>query len=307
MTYETIDFVKVRIPDCLVKYNKVGAGAGEARLYVGRYTLKDWDDFFGNYKLKCFFDKGSLKQYLQSVQFEYENPSQAYRNCENLSTSWHTYWKELQNLPELVYFNIFRNNDNNNQNIRSRYYIKSTDKIYDFFRRIALPNMSSLIIQKVLVDNELQLWFRLYLNDIGEDLDQEITNAQVGQIEADDTIDHTEKESIIKARRGQGQYRRLIIEKYGRCLISGVNDERCLIASHIKPWVSSSNSERIHRENGLLLSPTFDKLFDKGFISFKNTGKIILSDYFSDDNFRRAGLTGDETVDLQISSEQVLL
>jgi len=42
--------------------------------------------------------------------------------------------------------------------------------------------------------------------------------------------------------------------------------------------------------NGLLLSPTFDKMFDRGFISFKNDGTIKLSYHFSERNFKILGL-----------------
>lgn len=163
--------------------------------------------------------------------------------------------------------------------------------------------MTSILIQKILVNDEPQLWFRLYLNDVGEELDQEIATESMAQIEVDETINRTEKESIIQARRGQGRYRDLIIEKYGRCVITGINDEQILIASHIKPWVSSNNSERISSENGLLLSPTFDRLFDRGFISFRDTGLIMPSNHFSDDNFKRVGLKTGEKFNLQISTE----
>ena len=39
----------------------------------------------------------------------------------------------------------------------------------------------------------------------------------------------------------------------------------------------SNESEKLDPYNGLLLSPIFDTLFDKGFISFNDNGKIILS------------------------------
>jgi predicted restriction endonuclease len=301
MRYKTIDFIKARIPDCLVKYNKIGRGSGEARLYVGGYKIRDWDDFFENYNINCFFARENLLEYLNSARFEYENPSQGYRN--DIASHWQKYVNEARSFPEQIYFNIFRNNDDNNRNIASRFYIKSNDKIYDFFRRISLPNITSVLIQKILIDNTPQLLFRLFLNDVGDELDREIIDESVAAIKDDESISDTEKECIIKARKGQGKYRELIIEKYGKCIITGINDERILIAGHIKPWVSSNNKERLCRDNGLLLSPTFDKLFDRGFISFRNTGSIMLSDHFSDDNFKRIGLTGGEKFDLQVNSE----
>lgn len=70
-----------------------------------------------------------------------------------------------------------------------------------------------------------------------------------------------------------------------RCGLSGVEDIRpsILVASHIKPWAESNNLEKVDRYNGLLLSPHYDKLFDKGLISFDDKGKVILSDKISSD------------------------
>lgn len=301
MTYKTIDFTITRIVDSFVKYNKIGRGSGEARLYVGGMTVRDWSTFFGNFQLKCFFDKKDIEEYLQSVEFEYNNPSQGYKN--DIRTYWANYYQELQSFNQRTYFTISPNNDTHNKQGINRYYIKSSDKIYDYLRKIALPNITSLLIQKVLTDNEPQLWFRPYRNDIGNKFANIIADESEKQIENDVAISATDKESIIKARVGQGKYRDLIIEKYKRCIISGVDDERILIASHIKPWVASNNDERINRENGLLLSPTFDKLFDRGFISFRDTGMIMLSNYFADDNFKRIGLKQGKKYNLGVSNE----
>jgi predicted restriction endonuclease len=49
------------------------------------------------------------------------------------------------------------------------------------------------------------------------------------------------------------------------------------VASHIKPWSLSKNSERLDRFNGLLLCPNLDKAFDGGFITFEADGAIRLS------------------------------
>ncbi|MBS4050496.1 MAG: HNH endonuclease, partial [Methylomonas sp.] len=55
-----------------------------------------------------------------------------------------------------------------------------------------------------------------------------------------------------------------------------------LIASHIKPWCKSSNSERIDPHNGFLLLPNLDKAFDLGFITFTDSGEICISSKFSE-------------------------
>jgi predicted restriction endonuclease len=51
-----------------------------------------------------------------------------------------------------------------------------------------------------------------------------------------------------------------------------------LVASHIKPFIRSSEEELYDPDNGLLLSQNMDGLFDKGYISFNDDGNIILSD-----------------------------
>ena len=56
-----------------------------------------------------------------------------------------------------------------------------------------------------------------------------------------------------------------------------------LIASHIKPFVDSSEGEKYDPNNGLLLSRTLDSLFDLNYISFDDDGKIIFSEVLSKD------------------------
>lgn len=57
-----------------------------------------------------------------------------------------------------------------------------------------------------------------------------------------------------------------------------------LVASHIKPWVKSDKYEKLDIENGLLLCPNHDKLFDSGLISFDSKGKIMISSKLDKNN-----------------------
>lgn len=87
----------------------------------------------------------------------------------------------------------------------------------------------------------------------------------------------TEKEQLVKARKGQGRFRANVQAVESRCRVTSVIDPQFLIASHIKPWRHSTNEERLDGENGLLLTPNIDRLFDKGFISFADDGTLIVS------------------------------
>lgn len=63
----------------------------------------------------------------------------------------------------------------------------------------------------------------------------------------------------------------------GRCAVTGAHCNGMLIASHIKPWADSSETERTSEHNGLLLSAGIDALFDRGLIGFNADGGIVTS------------------------------
>lgn len=100
----------------------------------------------------------------------------------------------------------------------------------------------------------------------------------IDRIEKDSNIILTEKTSIILSRVGQGSYRQGVIQLWKKCCLTGFEYLDVLIASHIKPWKTSSNDERLNPLNSLLLVPTLDKLFDRGLIAFQPSGQIILSE-----------------------------
>jgi putative restriction endonuclease len=91
-------------------------------------------------------------------------------------------------------------------------------------------------------------------------------------------MEPTEKDQIVKARIGQGQFRSNVQDIEPRCRVTKVSRREFLIASHIKPWRSSNNQERLDGNNGLLLAPHIDKLFDKGWISFEQSGHLLCAD-----------------------------
>jgi putative restriction endonuclease len=88
-------------------------------------------------------------------------------------------------------------------------------------------------------------------------------------------IGTTEKNQLTKARIGQGRFRHNVEKLEDKCRVTGVTEKNMLIASHIKPWRQSTNIERLDGNNGLLLSPHIDKLFDQGWISFSDIGDLM--------------------------------
>lgn len=91
------------------------------------------------------------------------------------------------------------------------------------------------------------------------------------------TIPITQKQQLRLARIGQGEFRINVQRIESKCRVTGLTARSLLIASHIKPWRDSSNKERLDGHNGLLLSPHIDKLFDKGWISFSDDGRLLVS------------------------------
>ena len=67
----------------------------------------------------------------------------------------------------------------------------------------------------------------------------------------------------------------MLIER--SCRITKVDEPVHPRASHLKPWRDATNEERLDGKNGLLLTPSIDHLLDKGFISFENSGELIVS------------------------------
>jgi hypothetical protein len=107
----------------------------------------------------------------------------------------------------------------------------------------------------------------------------------------------TERSGLVTSRVGQGAYRKRIIHRWEyKCAVTNFNKLDILIASHIVPWSKATDHERLDVNNGLLLSPTYDALFDKHLITFDNKGKIILSDQIEQAAYQRIGVTGKEQI-----------
>lgn len=124
----------------------------------------------------------------------------------------------------------------------------------------------------------------------------------INSIAENGKLTKTEKEQLIKSRVGQIFFKKALLNVEKKCRLCGVSDERFLIASHIKPWSKSDDAERLDVNNGLLLCPNHDALFDKGYISFDNNGTILISD--SLDEMTKVFLNINETMNFNISKEQ---
>lgn len=142
------------------------------------------------------------------------------------------------------------------------------------FYLTSLPdNFATALIN--LIGPEFQPKLEILKNEIdATELENEsVEEALVGRTD----IGPTTKSQLVKSRRGQGIFKTNVRLNEQVCRITGVSDPKHLIASHIKPWSESNDEEKLNGCNGLLLAPHIDHLFDRGLISFSDSGDLLIS------------------------------
>jgi putative restriction endonuclease len=107
---------------------------------------------------------------------------------------------------------------------------------------------------------------------------------------SDSNISDTERVAIVRARIGQGLFKERVSAIESKCRITEVENPVHLVASHCKPWRDATNDERLDGENGLLLTPSIDHLFDRGFIGFESNGNLIISPVAHRPSLQRMGI-----------------
>ncbi len=156
------DWASIRLADSFVKENKAGTGNGEACLYVGSANDPAIFDFFGgqDFDARCFVLREDLQEYMLSVKAEYIHNRYNYRNEVSLE-SWQKKMDEILSLPEELCFNLTRKRHNDKhgrvyaqdlslQRKQSLSYdIQPKAYTYDLLRRIAIPEVTCIMLTKV--------------------------------------------------------------------------------------------------------------------------------------------------------------
>ncbi len=229
----------------------------------------------------CFFSKTNLLKYLDDAKAEYYAQEQIYHN--DISVYYNKRYQEVQNIStEYIPFSIYDASDNLLQR-QNRGYIRSDDSIWKLWRELILPKISYLSILKLVPvfpteENSRPIfYFRILLDYQFRTF---VHPSALLLIEEVAVVDIPKLEEIKKSYRiGQEKYRRAVIEYMPQCPFSKITDERLLIASHIKPYSVCIKEKRDDQAldylNGLALSPTYDRLFDQGYITFSDSGELI--------------------------------
>lgn len=276
----------------IVNQNKIGSGNGEAKLYVGQEN-EDTRKFFGKqgFTAKCFLLKKDLLKYLDETKVEYLNPTQPYIN-DIFLTLWVERKDKIKQLSEKIEFEIKEQDSGGPKRI----YVKSNEKGYKLIRELSLPNITYVSIIKVVVgaNQDVEYYFKLFADFFGES--QHPYEVQKEMELTEKITDKKERLIVSLARKGQGEYRKKLLNQCPCCPITLITDDRILIASHIKPWAKSTRQEQIDPHNGFIFTPTFDTLFDKGFISFTNDKKIILSPFLSNMTYSKLKISNNKII-----------
>lgn len=279
---------QITMADSFVRKNKIHTGHGEARLYLGPQGAIDYSDFFGDYNNRCVILKSDLLEYMKDAAEEYKAQDQGYQH--DISSSWSEYINEIKSLQsDIVFFDVHAQNGEDD---KSRYYIGSNDYIFTLLRDIALPKISYLAILPMTNGSENINYFKLFMDYEYKTVNHpQIIKKAVHDIENNQKIEELTRKQLVNSRIGQGKFRDGVLKQISACPITNVNDERLLIASHIKPWVTSDNQEKLDPYNGIMLTPTYDKLFNDGYITFSNEGIVMLSPYISPFNMAKMQLS----------------
>lgn len=299
-----IDGIKYEILDVLsgitivntsvCRKHKVSASHGERKIYLPG-NIDEKLNFFENFEkeIKGFVWTENLLEYLDKVKKEYYHPTQEYRDKETMRTEHNTLKKILSEKEGVLSFKVKKSEVTHSGLYINQASGKRIDKNWNLITDIALPNISRLSILKLKrIDNsDLEYYFKLNVGatELVEIIKMEEEDRVQKKIE-DSRLSEAQKETVIKARVGQGKYRKQLLKEINYCPFTLVDDEHLLIASHIKPWKNSTTPEKIDSKNGFVFTPTFDKLFDRGYISFADDKSLMISPWLSKYNQQKLGL-----------------
>lgn len=293
--YRIVDtFDKIlTVPDCFVLgKNKIGKGHGEQKFYFANKDVMR--AFYGEegFSVKCFILKDDLIKYLQQLKEEYKHPSQEYIGKNEFPRLWDERLAMVQEYDDILYFTI----TDQVQIEGPRGYVNSKDTNFNIIRKLSLPLVTYISAMKLSNGTEELFYWKLFVDFEAIAEKKEALVYKYGKAKEKSKEAKAEKQpaKYRPARKGQDKFREALLEECNFCPITMVNDDRLLIASHIKPWAVSSTKEQVDPNNGFMLSPLYDALFDKGFITFTDDRRMKVSNWLSPKNQERLRLKDGE-------------
>jgi hypothetical protein len=122
-----------------------------------------------------------------------------------------------------------------------------------------LANWDAVVLEAASIYGKLAAGHGL---DLADEVDLDLPPTEMGRT----------RTATVQVRVNQARFRKSVLVGYNStCCISGLQNERLLIASHIVPW-SEDTHNRLNPQNGLCLSALHDRAYDQGLIT-------VLPDY----------------------------
>ena len=146
----------------------------------------------------------------------------------------------------------------------------------------------------------------------GKDVLDWVIKKQVAQSKSEESLLNsnsldrpTGQEVLSTQRLEQNAFRKKLLKKWNqKCIVTGIDVEDVLRASHIKAYNECNAVEKYDINNGLLLSANIDALFDRHLISFDQNGYLLVSKRLSSKQREALGLI--DSVRVNLSNEQML-
>lgn len=130
------------------------------------------------------------------------------------------------------------------------------------------------------------------------DAETEVEQREIARISGNASLSVTERAALIKARIGQGFFRDQLMARWqGKCAVTFCTQRSMLRASHIRPWADHKDG-RLDTNNGILLSVTYDALFDQHLITFADDGRMLLSNRLEEETIKALHIRTDAKITL---------
>ena len=138
-----------------------------------------------------------------------------------------------------------------------------------------LQEQLNLDVEKI--DAHSLVWTTWILDDNAYSVSETARQDAALEAEISPIREGRDRLALIKSRVNQSAFRNYLFRRYKHCCLCEVREPSLLVASHIKPWSQSNARERLDVDNGFLFCPNHDQLFDQGWITFDDSGKICLA------------------------------
>lgn len=301
VVYEIEDVLSnITIADSAVdRKHKIGSGNGERKIYLSgnvEERMRFFDDFEAD--ITGFVWKQNLIEYLDAAKNEYKQPMHEYESREHMPAEYDRLIETVRSKEDILTFKVKKSDVTHSGIYINQNSGKRTDSNWNLIGNIALPRISRLSILKLSNHGMVSYYFKISFGIVGDNdtEDESEIRKSIEEIE-ESNLKSAEKETIIQARIGQGVYRKRLLEETSICPFTMVNDERLLIASHIKPWKQAENKEKKDPKNGFVFTPTYDKLFDRGYISFTDDKRLMVSTWLSKYNREQLNLVEGQIIE----------